>query len=181
MADIPADSEIPKRALFKAAEVCELLKVQPYVLRSWESEFPELGVTKTPGGPRVYRRNDVEQVKRIKHMLLVEGLTLAGARRRLEDEGTPVAAGAPLEELIGQNARDRLTEIKRGLHAILDLLAGSKTSDEVRVTARIAAQPSRSSATRPGPARAASSGRVQPSRQKTMARNRTLARRKRSA
>ena len=38
--------EIPKRALFKAAEVCDLVKVQPYVLRSWEAEFPDLGVTK---------------------------------------------------------------------------------------------------------------------------------------
>ena len=35
--------EIPNRALFKAAEVCELLKLQPYVLRSWEAEFPDLG------------------------------------------------------------------------------------------------------------------------------------------
>src|SRR5579871_653400 len=61
--------EIPDRALFKAAEVCELAKVQPYVLRSWEAEFPELGVAKTAGGPRVYRRGDVEQVLRIKHLL----------------------------------------------------------------------------------------------------------------
>src|SRR5258708_14811737 len=81
--------EIPKRALFKAAEVCDLAKVQPYVLRSWEAEFPELGVAKASGGARVYRRADVEQVLRIKHLLLVEGLTLAGARRRLEEEGTP--------------------------------------------------------------------------------------------
>ena len=36
--------EIPNRALFKATEVCELLKVQPYVLRTWEAEFPHLGV-----------------------------------------------------------------------------------------------------------------------------------------
>ena len=78
--------EIPNRALFKAAEVCELLKLQPYVLRSWESEFPDLGVSKNAGGPRVYRREDVEQVIRIKHLLLVEGLTLAGARRRLQEE-----------------------------------------------------------------------------------------------
>ena len=42
--------EIPKRALFKASEVCDLVKVQPYVLRSWEAEFPELGVTKAGGG-----------------------------------------------------------------------------------------------------------------------------------
>src|SRR5215813_12760437 len=93
--------DIPKRALFKAAEVCDLVKVQPYVLRSWEAEFPALGVTKTAGGPRVYRRADVEQVVRIKHLLLVEGLTLAGARRRLEEESVPLAADAPLEELIG--------------------------------------------------------------------------------
>ena len=70
--------------------MCDLVKVQPYVLRSWEAEFPELGVAKAAGGPRVYRRADVEQVLRIKHLLLVEGLTLAGARRKLEEEATPV-------------------------------------------------------------------------------------------
>src|SRR5580765_3602444 len=79
MPEISAQVEIPNRALFKAAEVCDILKVQPYVLRSWEAEFPELGVAKTAGAPRVYRRKDVEQVARIRHLLLVEGLTL-GAR-----------------------------------------------------------------------------------------------------
>src|SRR6186713_3361223 len=98
--------EIPRRALFKAAEVCDLVKVQPYVLRSWEAEFPKLGVSKSPGGLRVYRRADVAQVARNKHLLLVEGLTLAGARRRLEEESTPVAPDAAvIDELIGENAR----------------------------------------------------------------------------
>src|SRR3954452_18863739 len=92
MPDASAQVDIPNRALFKAAEVCELAKVQPYVLRSWEAEFPELGVSKSAGAPRVYRRADVEQVLRIKHLLLVDGLTLAGARRRLEEESAPVAA-----------------------------------------------------------------------------------------
>jgi DNA-binding transcriptional MerR regulator len=116
--------EIPNRALFKAAEVCDLAKVQPYVLRSWETEFPDLGVSKSTGAPRVYRRADVEQVLRIKHLLLVEGLTLAGARRRLEEESAPVAADTPvIDELIGRNARERLTAVKRGLQSILDLLA----------------------------------------------------------
>jgi DNA-binding transcriptional MerR regulator len=124
MADLFGHIEIPPRALFKAAEVCELVNVQPYVLRSWEMEFPELGVAKAAGGPRVYRRSDVERVMRIKHLLLVDGLTLAGARRRLDDEAAPVGADAPLDELIGRNAKDRLTEVKRGLRAILDLLAG---------------------------------------------------------
>src|SRR6202163_964152 len=134
MADNSAPVEIPRRALFKAAEVCELVKVQPYVLRSWEAEFPSLGVSKTAGGPRVYRRTDVEQVARIKHLLLVEGLTLAGARRRLEEESAPVAADAPaIDELIGQNARERLTEVKRGLRSILSLLAGRQAREEFRL------------------------------------------------
>ena len=163
--------EIPRRALFKAAEVCDLAKVQPYVLRSWEAEFPSLGVSKSAGGPRVYRRADVEQVVRIKHLLLVEGLTLAGARRRLEEESGPVAADAPvLDELIGQNARDRLTEVKRGLRAILDLLSARNGGDEFQLTPRPSAPP----------ARAASRGRVQKTRGKVTAR-RAAPRRKRPA
>src|SRR5215469_6185104 len=119
--------EIPRRALFKAAEVCDIVKVQPYVLRSWEAEFPELGVSKAAGSPRVYRRADVERVVRIKHLLLVEGLTLAGARKRLEDEA-PAGSDVSLDELIGRNARERITDVKRGLRALLDLLASGATA-----------------------------------------------------
>ena len=78
--------EIPNQSLFRQAEVCEIASVQPYVLRSWEAEFPDLGVSKTQGAPRVYRREDVERVLRIKHLLFAEGLTLAGARRKLQEE-----------------------------------------------------------------------------------------------
>ena len=169
MADIFAEVEIPKRALFKAAEVCDLVKVQPYVLRSWEAEFPSLGVTKTSGGPRVYRRADVEQVMRIKHLLLVEGLTLAGARRRLEEEGTPPSGEAPLDELIGQNARERITAVKRGLRGLLELLA--RSGGEFR----LAAPPA------PSRVRALPASRVKPSRGKTIASRHAPARRKRSA
>lgn len=130
MAEPSLPIEIPRRALFKAAEVCNIVKLQPYVLRSWEAEFPALGVTRAAGGTRVYRRADVEQVLRIKHLLLVEGLTLAGARRKLEEDAAPVTSDAPLDELIGQNARDRLTEIKRGLRSILDLLSASGAGEE---------------------------------------------------
>src|SRR5262249_32105044 len=133
------DVEIPKRALFRAAEVCDLVKLQPYVLRSWEAEFPELGVSKAAGSPRVYRREDVEQVVRIKHLLLVEGLTLAGARRKLEEDATPIAADAPvIDELMGRNARERLTAVKKGLRGILDLLAGRPATRELTLTAVVA-------------------------------------------
>jgi DNA-binding transcriptional MerR regulator len=140
MPDIPAQIEIPKRALFKAAEVCDLAKVQPYVLRSWEAEFPELGVAKSAGAPRVYRRTDVEQVLKIRHMLVVEGLTLAGVRRKLEEQTAPVAGDeSAIEALIGENARERLTAVKRGLQSILELLTGSGGAEEFRLAAPSAA------------------------------------------
>ena len=85
------DIVIPDRPAFKASEVCELAQVQPYVLRSWENEFPELGVSRTPGGPRVYRKADVERVLQIRHLVLAEGLTLAGVRRKLEGGGVTPA------------------------------------------------------------------------------------------
>ena len=85
MADAPSVT-IPDKPAFKASEVCELAQIQPYVLRSWESEFPELGLSKTPGGPRIYRRTDVERVLRIRDLVFTEGLTLSGVRRRFDAE-----------------------------------------------------------------------------------------------
>ena len=71
-------------------------RLQPYVLRSWEAEFPGLGKAGAGGRGRVYRRADVELVLRIKQLVFGEGLTLAGARRRLDEEqqGEPSSAAA---------------------------------------------------------------------------------------
>src|SRR5687767_13983826 len=166
MSDSIAAVQIPNRALFKAAEVCDLMKVQPYVLRSWEAEFPALGVSKAAGGPRIYRRTDVEQVVRIKHLLLVEGLTLAGARRKLEEDSTPVAADVPIiDELIGRHARERLTEVKRGLRSILELLSGTARANDFQLTA---ASPAARRTTAAAPAK--------PSRSKAPAGRRTARR-----
>ena len=125
--------EIPNRSLFRPPEVCEIAKVQPYVLRSWEAEFPDLGVAKTEGGPRVYRRSDVERVLRLKHLLYVEGLTLAGARRRLTEE-KPEAGGEALTDvadLLGADARERILHVRRGLRELSALLSKTGTpSDE---------------------------------------------------
>ncbi len=115
---------IPSRSLFKAPEVCQIAGVQPYVLRSWESEFPDLGVSRRDGSQRVYRRSDVERVLRIRHLVFVEGLTLAGARRRLGEE--PRSAdqeGPPLDELLGRDARERLQQVRDGLREVLQILS----------------------------------------------------------
>jgi DNA-binding transcriptional MerR regulator len=125
-------AEIPNRSLFRQPEVCEIAQVQPYVLRSWEAEFPDLGVTKTEGGPRIYRRADLEFVLRIKHLLFVEGLTLAGARRKLlEEQPSPETGDEDLEELLGSDARERIMLVKRGLKEIAGILAKKPSSANV--------------------------------------------------
>ena len=117
--------EIPTRSLFRQPEVCEIAQVQPYVLRSWEAEFPDLGVSRTEGGPRVYRRVDLERVLRLKHLVFVEGLTLAGARRKLAEEqpAATAAAEVALDELLGSDARERILQVKQGLRELATLLA----------------------------------------------------------
>ena len=119
----------PKRELFKAADVCEVVQVQPYVLRSWEAEFPQIGQAPPGGGPRMYRRSDVELVLRIKQLILDEGLTLSGARRRLEeDSGEKNGAAVLVEEVVGDRVRNQLRQVKSGLRSILELL--SKDGEE---------------------------------------------------
>ena len=114
----------PKRELFKAADVCEVVQVQPYVLRSWEAEFPQLGQVPSSGGQRLYRRADIELVLRIKQLVFEEGLTLSGARRRLEEEHDKShGAGLLVEEAVGHNVRERLKHVRSGLQSILELLA----------------------------------------------------------
>ena len=114
----------PKRDVFRAAEVCEVVQVQPYVLRSWEAEFPQIGQVPAGGGPRVYRRSDVELVLRIKQLVFEEGLTLSGARRRLmEDGGAVDGPTVMVEEVLGDRVRDRLRHVKTGLQSILQMLS----------------------------------------------------------
>ena len=146
-----ADIEIPNRALFKSSEVCEIASVQPYVLRSWESEFPDLGVSKSAGGPRIYRRVDVERVLRIKQLVFNDGLTLAGVRRRIEEEAPPAlgeAAAAPIKELLGRNAKERLAEVKRGLIGILEMLNARPVNGDAPLPL-----PTRAAVVRPAPVR----------------------------
>ena len=112
---------------FKAADVCEMAELQPYVLRSWEKEFPGIGVQKSADGPRLYRQSDIEQVQKIKRLVFGEGLTLSGARRRLEESEPHVgAADKDVEdvlEALASDARTRIASVRDGLRSILKLLS----------------------------------------------------------
>jgi DNA-binding transcriptional MerR regulator len=114
---------------FKAAEVCEMAQLQPYVLRSWEKEFPGIGVQKSLDSPRLYRQSDIDQVLKIKQLVFGEGLTLAGARRRLEEmTGTAGASDEDVAEVLdalASDARTRIAHVRDGLKSILRLLSSA--------------------------------------------------------
>lgn len=73
----------PRKLFYKIGEVCQLTDTQPYVLRFWESEFPQLAPKKSRSGQRLYRRKDIDLVIEIKKLLYQEGFTIAGARKKL--------------------------------------------------------------------------------------------------
>jgi len=115
--------EIPDKLYFKIGEVSELLGVEPYVLRYWESEFPVLSPKKSGTGHRLYRRKDVELLLRIKHLLYEKRFTIEGARQTLQAE-----ARIPKPQRVQKRAQaelfgdDPLPEIRRELQEILLLL-----------------------------------------------------------
>ena len=76
---------IPDKLYFRIGEVARLLDLPPYVLRFWETEFPQLKPNKGGTGQRLYRRRDVEAVAEIRHLLYDEGYTIPGARQLLKE------------------------------------------------------------------------------------------------
>ena len=78
--------ELPPKDFYKLSEVCRVTDTQPYVVRFWESEFPQLRPGKSAGGQRLYRKRDIDVVRRIKQLLDQEEYSLEDARTKLADE-----------------------------------------------------------------------------------------------
>lgn len=108
--------------LYKIGEVCKTADLQPYVLRYWETEFPSLAPGKSGGGQRLYTRREVDIILRIKELLYKEGFTIAGAKKKLEQElADPQPVAAPVPSAPAANAPD-LTRVKQELREILEML-----------------------------------------------------------
>src|ERR1700742_369065 len=88
----PVAPEIPDKLYFRIGDVARLCEVPTYVLRFWESEFPQLKPNKGGTGQRLYRRRDVETALQIRRLLYDEGYTIPGARQFLKTESRPQAA-----------------------------------------------------------------------------------------
>ena len=118
----PGAPEIPDKLYFKIGEVSNLLGVEPYVLRYWETEFAVLSPKKSGTGHRLYRRKDVELLLRIKHLLYEKRFTIEGARQALQGESHSPKPRAPKRQQKELFPEDPLPEIRRELASILEIL-----------------------------------------------------------
>jgi DNA-binding transcriptional MerR regulator len=118
---------IPDRLYFRIGEVSDLLHLPAYVLRFWETEFPQLKPTKSSTGQRMYRRREVELALRIRTLLYDEGFTIPGARQQLKVEGKPSKnqSALPFPKANGSGLR----KVRQELQEILTMLSGKVKSD----------------------------------------------------
>src|SRR5262245_47240176 len=119
------DVMIPDKLYFRIGEVATLCRLPAYVLRFWESEFPQLKPVKSSTGQRMYRKRDVESVLRIKQLLYEQGFTISGARQQLRAE-TKSDKGQTAIPFPAQSVPE-LQHIRQGLREILDLLSTRRT------------------------------------------------------
>jgi len=116
---------IPDKLYFRIGEVANLCRLPAYVLRFWESEFPQLKPVKSSTGQRMYRRRDVESVLRIKTLLYEQGFTIVGARQQLRSEGKTDKGQAAIP-FPAQSSAD-IQRIRQGLREILNMLSSRRT------------------------------------------------------
>ncbi len=115
---------IPEKLYFRIGEVAELCRLPAYVLRFWETEFPQLKPVKSSTGQRMYRHKDVESVLHIKKLLYEEGFTIAGARQHLRAENKGEKKQAPLP--FPERSASNLKHLREGLREILGMLSARR-------------------------------------------------------
>src|SRR5262249_44712472 len=121
-------SKIPDKVYFKIGEVADIVGVKPYVLRYWETEFPDIAPAKSKSKQRLYKRKEVEMILRIRDLLYKEKFTIEGARKRLKElsrrskgkESSPqIALQLPVQQ---EAPREFLVDLKKKLLELGKLL-----------------------------------------------------------
>jgi DNA-binding transcriptional MerR regulator len=95
----------PSKLFYRIGEVSRLTGLEPYVLRYWETEFPQLRPDKGKSGQRLYKKKDLDHILRIKQLLYEEGYTISGAKKKMSG-----GQGRDVEDVI-ETAKKELREI----------------------------------------------------------------------
>jgi len=110
-----------KRLYYSIAEVSEITGLKQYVLRYWETEFPELRPQKNRAGNRIYKKSDIQLIFTIKRLLYQDKYTIEGARQKLKTIKIQDEATLPLS-LEADEGENILQDIRDTLQSCLDLL-----------------------------------------------------------
>ena len=113
---------LPDKIYFKIGEVSEIIGVEPYVLRYWETEFDVLKPSKAPSRHRLYKKKDVEMLLDIKRLLYSEGFTIEGARKKLNETKKEEKTQLKLP-LADQKYRSALSKIKKDLQSLRKIVS----------------------------------------------------------
>jgi DNA-binding transcriptional MerR regulator len=150
--------EIPDKLYFRIGDVARLCEVPAYVLRFWETEFPQLKPNKGGTGQRLYRKRDVEMALRIKSLLYDQGYTIPGARQVFKNdaklrEAAPVfevespviASAAPTHAIAtmpgasedkAARIEERLHTLREEMQALVAMLGGAPVEPNTATPSR---------------------------------------------
>ena len=126
--------ELPDKIYFRIGEVCEILDLEPHVLRYWETEFDALKPAKSKTGQRLYRRKDVEALLVIKDLLYKQHYTIKGARKFLRTAGIGKASSEKAKRDEGdvakflQGVRGSLGKLKARTEKVAALIERKRLS-----------------------------------------------------
>ncbi len=109
-----------KKLYYSISEVSEMTGLKQYVLRYWETEFPNLKPPKNKAGNRAYRESDIAMVNEIKRLLYDKKFTIEGARQYFKGKKTQ-AAIEPEGPVMKREGPDQkvLRDLKTGLDDLL--------------------------------------------------------------
>jgi len=114
-------TKIPDKLYFKIGEVAKMAEVPTHVLRYWESEFTEIKPKRANSKQRLYRRQDVEVILKVKTLLHEQGYTIAGARKFVSS-GEDIKQPSPAP-IVHNKLGDKLSSIKQELKELQSLLS----------------------------------------------------------
>jgi DNA-binding transcriptional MerR regulator len=131
--------EIPDKLYYRIGEVARLCGVETYVLRFWETEFPQLKPNKSGAGQRLYRRREVDLARRIRHLLYEEGYTIPGARQHFQAEARKPAESGQLRLADTGKSAAKLGKLRTELKEILGMLSTAPATNRAAKRAQPAA------------------------------------------
>lgn len=99
------------------SEVAQIFGVNESTLRFWEKEFDIISPRKTEKGTRFYKKEDIDAVRLVYHLVKERGLTLAGAKQKLKDNKETVIQQVEIVTRLKQ-IKEELLDLKAAFDAL---------------------------------------------------------------